>query len=104
MARRNYKFTNKRHPVQALAGTILGAISILGMGAVIYAAFLEQGGTKPGYGLTGLLAVIFSLVGMVLGIRSFRENDCYHVFSWIGTVINVLVLVGLGFLYAWGIQ
>ena len=102
MPRRNYKFTNKKHPEKAVASTILGSVSLLGLLAVIYASFLADGGTKPGYGLTGLLAVIFSLAGAGLGIASFRERESFHFFCWLGTVMNLLILLGIGFLVFWG--
>lgn len=100
--RRNFKFTNKKHPWQAIASTILGTVSLLAMGAVIYLAFMANGETRPGYGLTGLLAVCFTLTGVVLGLVSLREEECYHAFGWLGTLENLFVLVGTGWLYSLG--
>ncbi len=100
--RRNYKFTNKKHPRRAIASTILGTVSLLSMGAVIYLSFMGNGGTRPGYGLTGLLAVCFTLVGVIIGLLSLREKDCFHVFGWLGTILNLLVLVGTGYLFSLG--
>lgn len=102
MGRRNYKFTNKKHPWQAAASLILGCISFVSMGAVIWMAFQENGGTRPGYGMTGLLAVCFTLAGTILGLVSLREKDCYHILGWLGTFVNLLVLLGTGWLYYLG--
>lgn len=100
--RRNYKFTNKKHPWQAIASTILGTVSLFAMGAVIFLAFTAKGGTRPGYGLTGFLAVCYSLVGVVLGLVSLRDKESYHAFGWLGTLENLFVLVGTGWLYSLG--
>lgn len=103
MARRNYKFTNKKHPWQAIASTILGIISAISMGMVVYLSFTMDGGTRPGFGLTGFLAVCFTLVGAILGLTSLRERECFHLFGWIGTILNLLVLFGTGYLFSLGI-
>ena len=102
--RRSYKFTNKKHPAQAIFSTILGTISTCGIIAVIWLSFTMHGATKPGYGLTGLLAVIFSLIGVILGITSFQERDGIYVLSWVGTILNLLVLVGVGLLFSLGLR
>lgn len=102
MARRNYKFTNKRHPDQAVFSVILGLISLCGIAFVIYRSYQDQGGTRPGYGVTGLLAVIFSLTGVVLGLLSFRKRDSFQVLCYVGTILNLLILVGMGFLFSLG--
>lgn len=104
MGRRNYKFTNKKHPWQAVASTILGMVSLISMGAVIYLSFLEDGGTRPGYGLTGLLSVCFTVAGTILGLISLREKDCFHALGWLGTLVNLLVLLGTGFLFSLGMR
>jgi len=104
MRKKNYKFTNKKHPPRAIASTILGLISLFGMGGAIYKSFLAHGVTKPGYGLTGLLAVIFSIIGIVLGVLSLKENDSFHVFGWGGIILNLLVLVGTAYLFSIGLK
>lgn len=100
--RRNYKFTNKKHPRKAIISTILGAVSLMSMAAVLYLSFLAKGATRPGYGLTGLLAVCFTLTGTIFGLLSLREKDAFHVFGWVGTILNLLVLVGTGYLFSLG--
>ena len=43
----------------------------------------------------------FSLVGIVLGVMAKWEQDRFHVFSWLGIVLNLLVIAGISFiLYA----
>lgn len=103
MARRNYKFTNKHHPDQAILSLILGLISLAGIASVIYLSYREMGETHSRYGVTGLLALLFSLAGVVLGILSFRKRDSFRVLCWVGTLLNLMLLVGIGFLFSLGV-
>ncbi len=103
MAKRKYIFTNKRHTTEAICSVILGTISFLGISAVIYLSSSRGGVTRPGYGLTGLLATLFSLAGLLLGMLSFRRTDSFRVLCWSGTLLNLLVLLGMAFLFSLGI-
>ena len=102
--RSNYKFTNKKHPVKAVSSTILGCVSLFGILGAIYLSFLQRGDTKPGYGLTGLLSVAFCVTGLVLGILSFRERDSFYVLSWVGSILNGLILIIVALLFILGLQ
>ena len=57
--RKNFIFTNKKHSERAIMGTILGVISLVSMGIVIFLSYQKNGETPVSYGLTGLLATIF---------------------------------------------
>lgn len=101
---RDYKFTNKKHPPKAIIALILGTISLIGLCIVIYLTFAAAGATKHGYGLTGLLAVMYSLVGLILGILSFRDRDSFYVLSWASTILNAVVLLMVGFIFSLGVR
>lgn len=77
--------------------TILGAISASSIAIAIYLAYLNHGAAKAGYGMTGLLAVLFSLIGVILGMKALQGRDTYRFFAILGTILNLLVLVALGF-------
>lgn len=75
--------------------TILGSISMVSLIIVIYLTYLKDGQAPISYGLTGLLVALFSLTGLLLGLFSLKESDRYHLFQWIGLVINSLVLIAM---------
>ena len=54
--------------------------------------------THGGYGVTGVLATIYSLIGLILGILTLREKDIYRIFPVLGTILNVVALGGVSFL------
>ncbi len=102
MARRaGYKFTNRRHSKRAIMGMILGIISLLSLGWVIYLSYANNGMNPGSAGMTGLLITIFSMVGLILGVITITERDRYPLFSIIAIVLNVLSLGGVSLiLYA----
>ena len=95
MKRKSYIFTNKKHSHRAIMSVILGMISIISMGIVIYLSYQAGGEAANGYGVTGLLAAIFSLVGLVLGVITVQEKNYYRFFPWLGVLLNVLSLGGI---------
>lgn len=75
--------------------TILGIISLTSLGIVVYLTYSNGGEAKNGYGMTGLLATVFSLTGLVLGIVTFREKDRYRLFPCLGILFNLAALAGV---------
>lgn len=97
MARKkNYIFTNKKHAEKAIMATILGIISTISLVVVIYLTYIKAGQAPANYGLTGLLIVIFSIVGLLLGIVSVTEKDRFKLFPTIGIILNGVALIGIG--------
>ena len=84
-------------------GTILGVISLVSMGIVIFLSYQKNGETPVSYGLTGLLATIFSMIGLILGILTLQEKENFRLFPWLSTILNVLVLSVMGFLLYAGV-
>lgn len=72
--------------------TILGVISLAALGAVVFLAYRSNGEAAVGFGFTGILALLFSLVGIVLGILTVRDKNCYRLFPVLGTLLNLLTL------------
>ena len=102
MARKNYIFTNKKHSQRAIMSTILGIISTASLGIVVYLTYLRKGDATVGYGVTGLLATIFSLVGLGLGIATVRNKTYYRLFPWLGVILNLIALGSISFLLYFG--
>lgn len=98
MKRKNFIFTNKRDSKQAIMATILGVISNVSLGIVIYLSYLNGGNVPISYGLTGLLAMIFSLIGLVLGVLTLWEKDIFKLFPVLGILLNLIALGILAFL------
>ena len=65
---------------------------------VTYLSYSQGGVMHGGYGVTGVLATIYSLIGLILGILTLREKDIYRIFPVLGTILNVVALGGVSFL------
>ena len=84
MRKKNYIFTNKKHSDKAIMSTILGVISLVSLGIVTYLSYSQGGVMHGGYGVTGVLATVYSLIGLI--------------FPVLGTILNVISLGGISFL------
>lgn len=99
--RKGYIFTNKRHSDRGIMATILGIISLVSLGIVLFQAYRNDGEAAVNYGFTGLLAMLFSLVGLVLGIVTVRDKSYYRLFPVLGVLLNLAALGGISLiLYA----
>lgn len=91
--RSGYIFTNKFHSSRAIMSTLLGLISIVSLVTVICLTYIRGGEAAISYGLTGLLAMLMSVAGIVLGIVTALEKDRYRLFPALGILLNLIALV-----------
>lgn len=93
MAKRSYKFTDKKHTRQGIISTLLGAAALILLAAGLAAAYSMAGGAGPAAALMGFLSMVFSVIGFVLGARGFQEDEVYYLFSKIGIALNGLLFI-----------
>ncbi len=96
--KKNYIFTNKKYSEKSIMSAILGVISLGALIAAVYCTFLAGGEATIGYGVTGLLAAVFSVIGLLLGILSKLEKDMFYLFSYIGIVTNICAIAAIGYI------
>lgn len=100
--RRGYKFTNKRHTRKGLLSSGIGFFVLLLMSGLFYLAYRQQGEIGAYVGVIGFLAMLASVIGLHLGVKSLREEDSFHFFSYVGSIGNGLLLVAWIILYVLG--
>jgi hypothetical protein len=54
------------------------------------------------YGAAVLLAIIYSIIGLVLGVRSLKEPDIFRLFPILGIIFNTLALIAGGAILYFG--
>lgn len=101
--KKGYIFTNKEHTEKGIMSTILGILSAAAIFWVVYLTYQNRGQAELRYGATMLLSVIFSLAGLVTGIMARMEPDRFYFFSYVGILLNILVLSGTGFILFAGV-
>ncbi len=82
--------------------TILGIISLISLGVVLFMTYRRDGEAANGYGFTGLLAAVYSMVGLGLGVVTFRDKNYYRLFPVLGTVLNLAALGGISLILYMG--
>lgn len=98
--RRNYKFTNKRHSQMGIMSVVFGVLSFVSLVLVVYLSYQSAGEVPVGYGMTGFLITIFSIVGLTLAAMDIRWRENYKVFPIIGLILNFCAVAGMsGILY-----
>lgn len=99
--KKSFMFTNKEHTLKGIMATILGMISIASPGYIIVNSYRNDGQVPLQYGAVAFLTMLFAFAGIVLGVLSKSERDKFYFFSYLGIVLNVLVLAALSvILYA----
>lgn len=97
----SFMFTTKEHTLKGIMATILGVISLVTIGYVVLDSYWNAGAVPLQYGAVAFLTMVFAFVGIILGVISKSERDKFYFFSYLGIVLNVLVLVALSvILYA----
>lgn len=91
--RKGYIFTDKRHSDRAVMSLILGILSLVSLGIVIFLSGRNGGEAATGFGFTGVLAFLFSLAGEILGLITVQDKGYYRLFPVLGTVVNFFALV-----------
>ena len=88
-----YVFTDNRHPEKGIMSTILGCISVGSFVAAILLAYENGGQAELKYGVAAIVAAVFSVAGLCLGVMSRLEKDIYRLFPNLGIFLNSLGVV-----------
>ena len=79
--------------------TLMGAIHILLIILTITASVSKRGQAGIYVGVMMLLVMISAAAGFVIGINSFKETDKFFRYSYIGTILNASIWIGILGLY-----
>ena len=69
---------------------ILGILSLGTYIMAVYLSYQGKGVSSARYGAAGVLAGIFMIAGLILGIMSFREKEAFKLFPVLGMTVNIL--------------
>lgn len=79
--------------------TMIALVNIAIMALCVSFAVMENGKAGAFIGIIVILVLISALVGFIIGISSFTEENKFYRFSYIGTALNGLVWVGIFLMY-----
>ena len=101
--RDRYMFTDNRHPEKGVMSAILGCISVTALAFAVVFTYRDGGQAQIRYAAAALVAAIFSVVGLILGIMSRFERDIFKVFPNTGIVLNLIALIFVIFILVLGL-
>lgn len=88
-----YIFTDKKNPKWGIMASVLGLIATVSICIAVYFTYLDKGAARMQYGAAVLLAMIYAITGLVLGIRSLMEKDIFRMFPILGIVLSLLAVI-----------
>lgn len=95
-------YTDKKHAVKGIVATILAVAALLVFAAVVYISFKNGGEAEMWIGSMALISILCGVVGLILGLMSFKSENSYKLFAQIGSFLNVFVLLIWGLIYMIG--
>ncbi|MDE6220490.1 MAG: hypothetical protein K2G51_08705 [Lachnospiraceae bacterium] len=98
-----YIFTDKKNPKWGIMSTILGLIAGASICLAVHRTYLNKGSALMQYGAVVLLAMIYAVAGLVMGIRSLNEKDIFRIFPVMGILLNVLTIITSGIILYLGV-
>ncbi|MFA9378154.1 MAG: DUF6142 family protein [Lachnotalea sp.] len=89
---RSIKFSNKSHATKGIISTIFGGFSLILMLVLVAISYSTNGAAGIYAGSIGLTALVIAVMGLYLGLSSFKERERYYLFSKIGSLLNALII------------
>ena len=62
-----------------------------------------QGNGDERVGILGIVSAFSCLLGTTLGISGFKEREVSYLFAYIGTALNLIMLIWLLYLFLYGL-
>lgn len=94
--KRKYKFTDKKQSKRGMVSSALFLISAILLVVGIYISYSAKGDAGMSVGVLGILSFLIAIIGFALGLKSFKDENTFFHFSWIGTVGSAAIWIGIG--------
>ena len=101
--KKKYKFTDKEQATGGMGSIVMAILAVLMFVLAVLLAYETGGAGGAVIGLLGVFAIWFSGIGIYLGIRGFKQEESFYLLSWIGTIANAVILVGMGCIFLIGL-
>lgn len=102
-SRRRYKFTDKSQSAGGIFSTILAVMSMGLFVTAVWLSYRQKGNGGLFIGLMGIMSMFLSAIGLYSGIKSFQEEEIFFLFSWVGSIMNAAMLVGMVMVFLIGL-
>ena len=89
---RKYGQVRRKHSRKGIGSCVMAVLVIAGL---IVMAFMNKGKSAAMVGSFGLFDMLLACIGIVTGVKGFKERDKNYLTCKIGIVVNGLVLLAL---------
>ena len=92
------KFSGRKQSLRGCIGFAIEILALVGLAVLLNLAFAQKGNAGELIGSFGILDMMVSVAGLILEIRSLKEEDVYKMIPGIGTflgVLNTLAWIGI---------
>ena len=88
MARHKYKFADRKPTVGGIIATLMAAGAVALFVYAVKLSFESGGNGGIVVGSYALSALALSVIGLIVGLMSYRESDRVYTFSFWGTLAS----------------
>lgn len=96
MAKKNhkpYKFKDVQHSIDGAISCGLALLSAAGLLAAFILTILAKGQAGGFIGFLGVAAFLFSIMGLVFAIFSWKDEDSVDMSKRVGTLSNIALII-----------
>ena len=97
-----YKFSDKRQSLGGIISTIMGLLALASLIYGVYLSYKAEGYAGLKVGSLGLLSLLFSIIGSVIGLLSFKEI-LYFIKGGLTVMWNTRSIYGSGIPYGYSV-
>ena len=90
---KRYKFTDKKLSRGGILSSLFVLIAAGLLYAGVYISYKADGNGGTNVGMLGAGAFLSSIIGFIIGIRSFKKDDVFLGFPWFGVVGNAIIWI-----------
>lgn len=87
------RFSDKEYTIGGVLSSVLAIAAFIILGYSIYLSFVARGEGMTEVGAYGLIAMVLSFFGTILGLLSYKEQNKRYGISFFGTFTNGIILI-----------
>lgn len=92
---RKYGQVRRKHSRRGIWSCVMAVLVTAVLAGLIVLAFMNKGKSVAMAGSFGLFDMILTCIGIVTGVKGFKERDKNYLTCKIGIVVNGLILLAL---------
>ena len=89
----------RKYTLGGRIATVLFVVEVAIIAIAVIWSFYKKGNAGIEVGIMAATAMLMSLIGFFVGIFSFKDEMRFLTYSWIGTITNLMVFLGISMLF-----